>query len=79
MVRGKITKRSVDSLIANADEGFLWDSSLKGFGVKRSKSGAVAYILQFRMGEIVAKVGVGRSNRLARSICGRLSIRADSR
>ena len=50
MARGKITKRTVDSLIANSGESFLWDNSLKGFGAKRSRSGAVAYILQFRMG-----------------------------
>ncbi len=50
MASGKITKRTVDSLIANAGEGFLWDNSLKGFGAKRSKSGSIAYILQFRMG-----------------------------
>lgn len=55
MARGKITKRSVDSLIAKASEGFLWDSNLKGFGAKRSKSGALAYILQFRMGGREAK------------------------
>lgn len=32
MASGKITKRTVDSLIANAGESFLWDNSLKGFG-----------------------------------------------
>lgn len=48
MASGKITKRTVDSLIANAGESFLWDNSLKGFGAKLSMSGSVAYILQFR-------------------------------
>ena len=31
-------------------EGFLWDDGIKGFGAKFTKSGAVSYILQFRMG-----------------------------
>lgn len=55
MASGKITKRSIDSLIAKADEGFLWDSGLKGFGAKMSRSGSVSYILQFRMGGREAK------------------------
>lgn len=50
MASGKITKRTVDSLIANAGGSFLWDNGLKGFGAKRSKSGSVAYVLQLRMG-----------------------------
>ncbi|MEJ6010648.1 site-specific integrase [Novosphingobium aquae] len=50
MASGKITKRSVDALISFGAEGILWDDSLKGFGAKITKSGAVSYILQFRMG-----------------------------
>lgn len=50
MASGKITKRSVDALISIGVEGFLWDDGIKGFGAKITKSGAVSYILQFRMG-----------------------------
>ncbi len=50
MASGKITKRTVDALIASGSEGFLWDDGIKGFGAKITKSGAVSYILQFRMG-----------------------------
>ncbi len=50
MASGKITKRTVDALIASQSEGFLWDEGIKGFGAKITKSGAVSYILQFRMG-----------------------------
>lgn len=50
MASGKITKRTVDALIASRSEGFLWDDGIKGFGAKITKSGAVSYILQFRMG-----------------------------
>lgn len=50
MATGKITKRSIDALIAKRAEGFLWDNGIKGFGAKITNSGAVSYILQFRMG-----------------------------
>lgn len=50
MASGKITKKTVDALIASRKEGFLWDDGIKGFGAKITKRGAVSYILQFRMG-----------------------------
>lgn len=50
MASGKITKRSVDAWITQKFEGFVWDDGIKGFGAKFSKSGAVVYVLQFRMG-----------------------------
>ena len=50
MARGKITKRSIDVLIASSENDILWDDSIRGFGAKRTKSGAVSYVLQFRMG-----------------------------
>ena len=50
MASGKITKRTIDALIASRSEGFLWDDGIKGFGAKITKSGAVSYILQFRLG-----------------------------
>ena len=42
MASGKITKRTVDALIASRSEGFLWDDGIKGFGAKITKSGAVS-------------------------------------
>ncbi|MBB6427921.1 site-specific integrase [Sphingopyxis sp. JAI128] len=50
MARGKITKRSIDALIASRENDILWDDSIRGFGAKRTKSGTVSYVLQFRMG-----------------------------
>lgn len=55
MASGKITKRTIDALIALRSEGFLWDDGIKGFGAKITKPGAVSYILQFRMGGREAK------------------------
>ena len=50
MATGKISKRTVDSLEVGAKTNFLWDTDLKGFGVKNTPSGSVTYIIQFRMG-----------------------------
>src|SRR5271169_1125311 len=51
-MRGKITKRSVDALKAAADgaEAVLWDSELKGFGVRVQRGGAKSYVLHYRAG-----------------------------
>jgi hypothetical protein len=50
MARGKITKRTIEALIATGAEGFVWDDVIKGFGARITKSGAISYVLQFRMG-----------------------------
>ncbi|MEG3178276.1 site-specific integrase [Sphingomonas sp. RB3P16] len=50
MATGKVIKRTLDALQANAVAGFLWDEDLKGFGVKIVSSGAASYVVQYRMG-----------------------------
>lgn len=50
MATGKITKRSVDELLPQARDTFLWDVTRKGFGVKVTPAGKRIYILQYRMG-----------------------------
>jgi hypothetical protein len=55
MATGKIIKRTVDALIAAGAADFLWDDSLKGFGVKMLTSGKATYIIQYRMGGAEAK------------------------
>jgi integrase len=51
-MRGKITKRSVDALDAEADgaEVVLWDAELKGFGVRVQRGGGKSYVLHYRAG-----------------------------
>lgn len=44
----KITKRSVDALTPKSKETFLWDSELRGFGVRCSPKGKKVFILQYR-------------------------------
>jgi len=50
MVQIKITKRSVDAVRATSSDQFLWDTDLKGFGLKVTARGAKSYIVQYRMG-----------------------------
>jgi integrase len=65
-MRGKITKRSVDALkLADGGaERVLWDSELKGFGVRVQKGGGKSYVLHYR-------VGTGRSAPLRKLTIGR--------
>src|SRR5712691_5551533 len=65
-MRGKITKRSVDALKAAAGgaEAVLWDSELKGFGVRVQRGDAKSYVLHYR-------VGTGRGAPLRKLTIGR--------
>lgn len=45
---GKVTKRSVDALTpAPSGDRFLWDSEVKGFGVRVKPSGAKAFLVTY--------------------------------
>jgi integrase len=46
----KITKRTVDATRPSDADCFLWDSELKGFGLKVTPGGSKIYILQYRKG-----------------------------
>jgi integrase len=45
-----ITKRVVDTAEPGAKDAFLWDSELRGFGLKVTPAGGKSYILQYRAG-----------------------------
>src|SRR5579872_6132369 len=50
-MQGKITKRVVDALRAeDGGEATLWDTEVKGFGVRARAGGAQTYILRYRPG-----------------------------
>jgi integrase len=49
-MRVKITKRQVDAAEPGDRDKFLWDSELKGFGLKVTPTGRKVYVLQYRMG-----------------------------
>ena len=46
----RLTKRIVDAAKAEAKDTYLWDNSLKGFGLKVTPSGRKVYIVQYRIG-----------------------------
>jgi integrase len=49
-MRDKITKRSVDAAHRGERDAFLWDTELKGFGLKVTPLGGKIHVVQFRMG-----------------------------
>jgi len=51
-MQGKITKRAVDGLASFPDgkETVLWDSEVKGFGLRARNGGGKSYILHYRVG-----------------------------
>jgi integrase len=64
-MQGKITKRSVDGLAVPADgEAVLWDTEIKGFGLRVRSGGARTYVLHYRMGggrkAALRKVTIGK-------------------
>jgi integrase len=76
----KITKRTIDATRPSNSDQFLWDSELKGFGLKVTPGGSKVYILQYRTGGRGAptkRVTIGRHGALtpeqARGEAARLS------
>jgi integrase len=55
-MRVKITKRQVDAFQPGEADGFLWDSVIKGFGLKVTPTGRKVYVLQYRTGGRGSKV-----------------------
>jgi integrase len=45
-----ITKRNVDDAKPGEKDSFLWDSALRGFGLKVAKGGSKSYVVQYRAG-----------------------------
>ncbi len=45
----KLTKRTVDALVSDGDEVRIWDSELRGFGVRCRASGDKYYFLKYRL------------------------------
>lgn len=62
----KITKRLVDALYAKDRDVFVWDSELRGFGVRAKPSGVKSYVVQYRNQQ-------GRSRRITIGSHGRLA------
>lgn len=48
-MKKKITKRNVDATEAEAGDIFIWDTEVKGFGLKVTPKGRKVYLLQYRL------------------------------
>jgi len=55
MATEKLTIRAVNALNSQGKDEYLWDTDLKGFGIKATLTGAKVYIVQYRMGGRAAK------------------------
>jgi hypothetical protein len=44
----KLTKRVVDAAEVRASDYYVWDSELRGFGLRIRASGRRTYVLQYR-------------------------------
>ncbi|HVM79905.1 MAG TPA: site-specific integrase [Stellaceae bacterium] len=49
-MRQKLTKTTVDGIEPSGKRIFVWDTELRGFGLRVTPSGAKTYVLQYRMG-----------------------------
>jgi integrase len=58
-VRAKISKRTVDAANSADKDGFLWDSEIKGFGLKITPRGKKIYVLQYRIHGALRRYTIG--------------------
>jgi integrase len=49
-MEARITKRAVDQLSANDRDNVVWDTEIKGFGLRCRRSGAKHYVFKYRTG-----------------------------
>lgn len=55
----KITKRTVDAAKPGDRDSFIWDSELKGFGLKVTPKGKKVYVLQYRFNRVLRRYTIG--------------------
>ena len=57
----RITKAAIESAkLPATGQAFLWDSSVKGFGVRLTPNGSATFIVQFRVGQKSVRKKLGR-------------------
>ncbi len=56
---GKLTKRLVESIAPAEKDSFVWDTEIKGFGVKISPAGKRIYILQTHIAGKLKRLTIG--------------------
>ena len=58
-MREKITKRVVDKMAVDNRDVFVWDTEIKGFGLKITPAGRKIYILQTRIEGRLKRLTIG--------------------
>ena len=48
-MQARISKRIVDAAEASGGDAFIWDTALKGFGLKVTPKGRKVYLVQYRL------------------------------
>lgn len=56
----KITKRLLDAFEPDETEAFLWDSEVRGFGVRIKPSGVKSFVLKYRIGSHTKRYTIGK-------------------
>jgi len=56
----KLTKRIVDGAVIKDTDYFIWDSNIKGFGLRVLKSGVKSYLIQYRSGGRTRRLSLGK-------------------
>lgn len=59
MATQRLTKRIVDATEPQAKDTYIWDTDLKGFGLKVTPRGRKVYIAQYRVGKRTRRVTLG--------------------
>ena len=56
----KLTKRTVDAVIATGSDHFIWDQELRGFGLRVSPKGRKSFFIQYRYQGRTQRMRLGR-------------------
>jgi len=59
-MRTKVTKRVVDAAAHSARDTFIWDTDVKGFGLKVTPAGRKVYVVQTRLNGRLRRYTIGR-------------------
>ena len=59
-MKAKITKRAVDAAKPAKRDWFLWDTDVKGFGLKVTPNGNRVYVLQYRFNRWLRRYTIGK-------------------
>ncbi len=59
MAAQRLTKRIVDATLPGEKDVYVWDTDLKGFGLKVTPKGRKVYIAQYRIGKRSRRVTIG--------------------